>query len=58
MGTTTFKKGDKVKHEHWEYIVSDILEDPDRPNDPLVRLEPIQPSTVYRSASELTLVEK
>ena len=58
MGTTTFKKGDKVKNEHWVYIVSDILEDPDRPDDPLIQLEPIQPSKMYRSASELTLVEK
>lgn len=52
-----FNKGDKVKHEHWEYIVSDILEDPDHPDDPLIQLIPIQPSTMYRSASELTLIE-
>lgn len=53
----TFKVGDKVRYENWDYIVSDILEDPDRPNDPLVRLEPIQTSIMYRSASELTLLK-
>jgi hypothetical protein len=55
--STMLKKGDKVKHEHWEYIVSDILDDPDRPDDPLIQLEPIQPSKIYRSASDLVLIQ-
>jgi hypothetical protein len=55
---TTFKKGDKVEYDGWDYFVTDILDDPDRVDDPLIQLIPIQPSTMYRSASELTLIEK
>lgn len=55
---TTFKKGDKVEYDGWDYFVSGILEDPSRPEDPLVQLIPIQPSVMFRSASELTLIEK
>jgi hypothetical protein len=51
-----FKKGDRVEYEGWDYIVLDAIDDSDRPDDPLIQLIPIQPSKMYRSASELTLV--
>lgn len=53
-----FKKGDKVEYDGWDYIVLDTIDDPGRPDDPLIQLIPIQPSKMYRSASELTLIEK
>jgi hypothetical protein len=53
-----FKKGDRVEYEGWDYIVLDIHQDPHRADDPFVQIVPIQPSIMYRSASELTLIEK
>lgn len=50
-----FSIGDRVEYDGWEYIVSDIVEDPDNVSDPFVRIEPMQPSIMYRSASELVL---
>lgn len=50
-----FSIGDRVEYDGWEYIVSDIVEDPDNASDPFVRIEPMQPSIMYRSASELVL---
>lgn len=53
-----FKKGDIVEYDGWDYIVLDILSDSDLPDNPLVQIVPIQPCKMYRSASELTLIEK
>lgn len=50
-----FSIGDKVEYEGSEYIVYDIVDDPDNAFDPLVRIVPIQPCIMYRSASELVL---
>lgn len=52
-----FKKGDSVDYDGWVYIVLDTINDLGRPDDPLIQIIPIQPSTMYRSASELTLIE-
>ncbi|CAB5226302.1 hypothetical protein UFOVP760_81 [uncultured Caudovirales phage] len=53
-----FKKGDRVEYEGWDYIVLDTINDSDRPDDPFIQIVPIQPYTMYRPASELTLIEK
>ena len=53
-----FKRGDRVEYDGWDYIVLDTIDDSDRLDDPLIQLIPIQPSKMYRWASELTLIEK
>lgn len=50
-----FSIGDRVECDGWEYIVSEIVENPDNAYDPFVRIEPIQPCIMYRPASELVL---
>lgn len=50
-----FSIGDRVEYDGWEYIVSEIVDNPDNASDPFVRIEPIQPCIMYRPASELFL---